>query len=107
MAAIDANILLLMLDPNAEVRVDDESGDPIEGAAERVEYLIERLEKSGEQVIIPAPVLGEALVFAGPDAPQIVAKIKSYSCFKIVSFDELAAIEVAQDHHTDIQEGWH
>jgi predicted nucleic acid-binding protein len=105
MVLVDANILLLMLYPDASVRINDDSGKPIERAGERVEYLAECLSAEGEKVIIPTPVLAEALVYAGEDGPAYVAKIKKYACFEIVPFDELAAVELAQDHHRDKQKG--
>ena len=102
MVVVDANILLLMLDPDANARIESRSSGPIQSAKERVEYLIKQIDEAGEKVVIPTPVLAEALVFAGQDAPVYVSAMRRFACIRIEPFDELAAIELAQMDYSDI-----
>jgi hypothetical protein len=95
MVVVDATILMLFFRPDAGVPTGP-GGAPIDFPRERIEFLIKEIEKSGEKVIIPTPVLSEVLVRAGPTASQkIVEDINRYSAFRIESFDARAAIEVA------------
>lgn len=88
----DTSILLLALQPDAKPPADPETGEPIEHAKQRVEYLIRALSKSKTKVIIPAPVLSEVLVHAG-DAANDYVQLLQQSPFRIAPFDTRAAIE--------------
>ena len=105
MVVVDANILLLMLDPDANARIESRSSGAVLSAKERVEFLIEQIDEAGEKVVVPTPVLAEALVFAGQDAPVYVSAMRKFACIRIEPFDELAAIELAQMDYSDIQAG--
>ena len=74
----------------------DATGKPILNAAERVDFLIETLDKSKTKIIIPTPALAELLVLAGPAGPEYLEKIQDKACFRICDFDQRAAIEVAE-----------
>jgi predicted nucleic acid-binding protein len=90
MAVIDATILMLFLRPNVPVPA------AIDRPVDRVNFLIESLEKAKATLIIPTPVLAEVLVRASAtEAQQLVEKINKYAVFRIVPFDTRAAIEVA------------
>jgi predicted nucleic acid-binding protein len=105
MVVIDANILLLLLRPDAGVPVGPD-GKPVAYAKERIEFLTRELEKAKIKIVIPTPVLGEALVSAGPAASQkIVEEINKYAAFRIEPFDTRAAIEVAAMTHTALDGG--
>jgi hypothetical protein len=57
--------------------------------------MLDELQTKKEQIVIPAPVYAEFLVFAGKDGPAYQEKIKKNSVFRIEPFGELAAIELA------------
>lgn len=95
MVVIDATNLLLMLRPGTPVPAGPD-GVTIDRPKERIEFLIQQLDKAGTKVIIPTPALSEALVRAGAQATQkIIADLQKYSVFRIEPFDTRAAIEVA------------
>lgn len=96
MVAFDTTILSLLLRPGAGPRLDPATGAPVGLARERLEALVETLQKSRTAAIIPAPVLSELLIKAGEAGPAIVAAIQHSSAFRIAPFDTRAAIELAQ-----------
>jgi hypothetical protein len=68
---------------------------PIKYAKERLEYLVEKIAKNREQVIIPTPVLSELLVKVPPDKiALLVNQLTSSAWFRIEAFDSAAAIEL-------------
>lgn len=87
MVVFDASVLLFVFDANTP--------SSVPRAKERVEYLIDQLSEAGETIIIPTPALSECLVHAGPARPEHLAILGKQSCFRIVSFDERAAVEAA------------
>ena len=95
MVVIDATNLLLMLRPGTPVPAGP-GGVPIDKPKERIEHLIQQLDKAKTKIIIPTPALSEALVRAGAAASQqIIEHLQKYSVFRIEPFDTRAAIEVA------------
>lgn len=95
MVVIDATLLMLFFRPNIPVPVGSD-GSRVEFAKERIEHLIQRLEKSRTKIIVPTPVLSEILVHAGPSASQeIVEALNRLADFRVESFDARAAVEVA------------
>lgn len=92
---MDANVLFLALRPEAGVPTDPNTGLPITEAKDRVEFLIETLDKSKAQIVVPTPALAELLVRAGDKGPAIVAYLNKTSVFRIAPFDEIAAVELA------------
>jgi predicted nucleic acid-binding protein len=95
MVVIDATMLLLMLRPGTSVPGGPD-GLPISRPKERIDYLVQQLDKAKTKIIIPTPALGEALVRAGAEASQqIVEHLQRYSVFSIEPFDTRASIEVA------------
>src|SRR6266446_4100466 len=95
MVVIDATILLLMLRPGTPVP-NGPDGLPIDRPKDRIEYLVQQLDKAKTKIVIPTPALGEALVRAGAAASQqIVEHLQRYSVFSIEPFDTRASIEVA------------
>jgi hypothetical protein len=102
MVVVDATMLLLLFRPATRVPPDP-SGKPLTAARQRVEFLIQELEKSGTKVIIPTPVLSEILVSAGASASQqIVQEISGQAVFRIEAFDTRAAIELAAMAREDL-----
>ncbi len=95
MVLFDSNFLSYLLNRNSRTPIDFKTGEPVQHAQKRVEYLIECLEKSKERVLIPTPVLAEVLVFAGDALGQWLKIINGTTAFEIAGFDLRAAIELA------------
>jgi hypothetical protein len=87
MVVFDASILMFLFD--------EDTPSSIPQAKERVEFLVDKLSKAGEKIIIPTPALSECLVYAGPAAPDYLAILNRKACFRIANFDQKAAIEAA------------
>jgi predicted nucleic acid-binding protein len=87
MVVFDTTILLFLLN--------EQTPSSVPRAVERVEYLIDQLSEAGERIIIPTPVLAECLTKAGAAGPDYLAVIAKQSVFRVVPFDERAAIETA------------
>ncbi|MBF0379802.1 MAG: hypothetical protein HQL69_02220 [Magnetococcales bacterium] len=94
MVLFDTSILIFLTQPYAKVLNDPVTGEPVSNPGERVDYLIKRLNKSKERIIIPTPALTEYLVKAG-EAMQEQLKVFEKPPFQIVPFDTRAAIECA------------
>lgn len=95
MVVIDATILMLFFRPDVPVP-GGPGGTRIDLPKERIEHLIQQLEKARTKVIVPTPVLSEILVRAGPAASQeIVETLNRLAVFRVEPFDARAAIEVA------------
>jgi predicted nucleic acid-binding protein len=93
--AFDASTLIYLFDDQAAAPVDPGSGRPVERCRDRIEYLLDTLAKKKARIIIPTPSLAEALVRAQEGAPERLRILKSSKHFKIVPFDERAAVEYA------------
>ena len=87
MVVFDTSILLFFLDEN--------TASSVPRAKDRVEYLIQTLSDAGEKIVIPTPALSECLVYAGAAGSDYVTILNRQACFRIVSFDQRAAIEAA------------
>lgn len=83
----DTVILSLFLHPDAK------APKGVTRCKARIERLIEELAEDGGKILIPTPVLGEFLTL--PDAHLYLPELEGDAVFEIVSFDKLAAIEVA------------
>ncbi|WP_316187907.1 MULTISPECIES: type II toxin-antitoxin system VapC family toxin [unclassified Bradyrhizobium] len=88
----DASVLIYIIDPNAPAPIDTATGQSVPQCKERVEHLINELQKDGAKIIIPTPALGEVLVRAA-NASKILTQLTSSKHFKVVPFDEKAAVE--------------
>jgi hypothetical protein len=95
MVIFDATMLMLLIRPESGCPIDSRTGEPINHVSERIAYFVEQQEKTKTRIGMPTPALSEVLVRAGDHAVQIIEKIKEFSVFEILSFDELCAIEVA------------
>ena len=95
MIIFDTSVLLLVLDPSAKPPTDPNTGQPLDRAGARLEYLVDTLTKTNEQIIIPTPVFSEVLVLAGQAAPKYIQLLNGLSVFRIAPFDQKAAIEAA------------
>jgi predicted nucleic acid-binding protein len=107
MVVFDSSILLLVLDPKAKAPIDPSTGELLERAAERVDFLIGKLSQEREKIIIPTPVLSEVLVYAGTALEHYLDTLNSQAAFRIASFDQKAALEVAIAMRDAITRGGH
>lgn len=105
MVVFDASTILLMLSPTTLPPVDPVTQRPINQAQERIDHLLKNLEKARTKIIIPTPALSEILVKAGNAGPQYLAKLSTTSAFRIVPFDQKAAVEVAAMNQFDLVNG--
>jgi hypothetical protein len=91
----DTSIIVLILNQDAKIPKDPETGAPLEHAKQRVDYLVRVLSKKKSQIIIPTPVLCEILIHADAAVNDYMEKLRQ-SPFLVQSFDSRAAIECAQ-----------
>lgn len=101
MVVFDTSFLLLILDSKAK------APGEVERAAERIEFLIETLTNDRQKIIIPTPVLSEVLVYAGAAMQSYIEALNGQSVFRIVPFDQKAAIEAAVSLKDAIDRGGH
>ncbi|MBT2342058.1 MULTISPECIES: type II toxin-antitoxin system VapC family toxin [Pseudomonas] len=96
---LDTNVLVQALG-NAKdgiVLVDPATGHNVDRAVARAEALIEMVDARGGTVLIPTPALAEYLVGIDRGFHQShLDVINGFSCFEIVSFDQIAAVECAR-----------
>ena len=103
MAVFDATILICLLDPSARVPDKPGSGANLPDANTRIYSLLESLAARRETVVIPAPVLAEALARATDDAiAESLEILDSYSCIRIVPFGRRAGIQLAKIIRDDL-----
>jgi predicted nucleic acid-binding protein len=95
MVVFDATTLLLLLSPELSSPVDPMTNRRVEYAKERLDILLQELEKSRTKIIIPTPALSEVLVRASSAGPAYLDRLGSSAAFRIVAFDQRAAVEVA------------
>lgn len=95
MRGIDATVLTLILNPNADVPVNPETKEPIAKVKVRIDFLIKTLQDAKQKIVIPTPVLAEVLVQSTPQGISYVGVLQKASVFEIRDFDQLSAIELA------------
>lgn len=91
----DASTLVFLFTPDANAPTDPATGHLVGGCQERIKHLIAGLQKAKAQIIIPAPALGEVLVYAEDAASEWLSIINRSRYFRIAPFDQLEAIEFA------------
>lgn len=107
MVVLDSAVLLLVLDPRAKAPNDPATGEPVERAAERIEYLIGNLTADKEKIVIPTPVLSEVLVHASDALQPYLDTLNGQAAFRIAPFDQKAAVEAALALSGAIRRGGH
>lgn len=94
MIAFDANMLVWLLRPG-EAPDDPDTGLPLTFSRERIQHLVNQIDKSGVQIIIPTPALTEFLTHADQGIAPYLAIFKKNAVFRIAPFCEASAIEAA------------
>jgi predicted nucleic acid-binding protein len=85
MIVVDANFLVLLLDPGAMPQIDR--------GRERVAYFISQLTASNEEIMIPASVIAEVVAGRVERTMEIVEELRRHRCFIVQPLDEVIAIE--------------
>ncbi len=93
--AFDASVLVYIVTSDAKAPVDLATGQVVSRCKERVDYLITKLQQDRAKIIVPTPSLAEVLVHAEQAGPEFLRIIGSSRHFRIVAFDERAAVEFA------------
>ena len=104
MVVFDADVLSLLLNPNARPP-SDKSGNPVDHSQERLQFLVETLGKAREKIFIPTPALSEFLVLVGEDASEYLTELNNSAVFKVIDFDQRAAVEAANMTRGAIEQG--
>ena len=102
MAVFDATALIHLLEPNAPAIVDPETKEPVSDAKARFDHLVQALEEQREPIIIPTPALSEVLVHANDAMASYLEILDNSSRFRVVPFDQRAAIELAHIVHESL-----
>lgn len=95
MRGVDATVLTLLLNENADSPPDPITGRIVERTKDRVNFLVEELQKQKQKIVIPTPVLAEVLVVSGTLGLRYIEVLQKAAVFEIRDFDRLAAIELA------------
>ena len=103
MIVFDTTTIILFIDPKAKPPTDPNTGRLVEKCKERIEHLIDTLNKSKTRILIPTPVLSEFLVKAGDDKSKFLSEFVSSKNFLVGDFDSLAAIELAHLEDNDLK----
>ncbi len=93
--AFDNTFLSLLLNPLGGKPTDPVSGLPLPYCIERAQAAVERIERAGRKVILPAPAVAELLTAIGPSASQYVKIFSLYSVLEVGAFDHRCAFELA------------
>ncbi|MGQ0430502.1 MAG: type II toxin-antitoxin system VapC family toxin [Gammaproteobacteria bacterium] len=92
---VDTSVLIYLAYPNASAPLDPKTHKPVTHCAERIEGLIEQLDKSDTELVIPTPVLSELLIRAHNRQAEILAAVSQGKSVQLAPFDEMAAVENA------------
>ena len=90
----DNTFLSLLLNPNCRLPTDDK-GVVVPNAIRRAQYLVERLGKSRQKIILPTPAAAELLTAIGPTAQKYYDIVAKSRLFEVAPFDQKCAIELA------------
>ncbi|CAN7705926.1 PIN domain-containing protein [Bradyrhizobium sp. LjRoot220] len=96
--ALDATVLIYIIDENAPPPIDPATGQAVKNCKERLDHLLLTLQKENAKIIIPTLALGEVLVKAQQAAPELLRDLTSSKHFRVSSFDAMAAVEYAAMH---------
>lgn len=92
---LDSSVLIYLVFPSTDAPVDSSTGKPVAHCQQRVEGMLEAIDKSAIQLVIPTPVLSELLILAGSRQIEVLNALTSKKAVQVVAFDEMAAVENA------------
>lgn len=94
MYTVDSSALALLVNPDADPPIDPATNAPLTEVRDRIEGFLSGLSPT-DTLIIPTPVLAEALVKAGDGGPALLSAIGGMARVRTRAFDTRAAIETA------------
>ena len=97
--AFDTVILGAYLHPGARYP------QPVDRIPERLDHLVNTLERKKATIIVPTPALSEFLAYAGRDSAKYLSELAHRNVFRMEAFDQKAAIEAAVAHAQAAQHG--
>lgn len=89
MIVVDANFLILLLDPQGAM-------DHLDRGRERVEFFTQELGRTKEEIVIPAPVVAELVAGRLDRIEEIVSLLQRNRSFIVRPFDQVVAIETGE-----------
>lgn len=105
MVVFDNNYLVHLFHPEPEDVMDPASGKPVELVKEKINNLVQTLDKSHERILIPTPVLAEFFSILPDRAAEYFIEMEKTYRFVIAPFDAMAAIETGITNARAIAEG--
>jgi len=94
MIVLDTTALSLLFVENSTAR-SVTTGKPIKHARDRLEFLVERISREEDVILIPTPCLAEILVRTPPDKiDELLKRLKTSPWFRVEAFDAAAAVEL-------------
>lgn len=102
--AVDSSALVLLINPTGNPPDDPNTEAPTTDVPERIAHFLSGL-TAADTIIIPTPVLAEALVQAEEGGPGILAALGGQARMKVRPFGERAAVETAAMTREAIQAG--
>jgi len=105
MALFDSAMLTLLLWDGARPPLHPDTGVSVTNCKERIAHLVSSLHKSKQRILIPTPVLSEVLVVSGGSGLKYLEIIHRSPVFRVVPFDTLAAVELAELNRAALQAG--
>jgi hypothetical protein len=103
-AAIDNTFLTMLLNPNAAARSNPATGQPVSHCRQRIEALVDDLSRRNGTLLVPAPVLAEALC-ATESIEAYFNDLQQYAAIEVAPFDGRAAYEFGRMIRSAIAEG--
>jgi len=86
MIALDTTALSLLFVPNATSKT--KSGASIKHAKERMEFLVERISRDNDRILIPTPSLSEVIVKLDRSRiDELVKSLKASRWFRVYGFE--------------------
>lgn len=93
--AFDNTIATVLFNRRARIPTHPDTGLPIEAGRERLEGLVNELQRDKASIVIPTPVIAELLTVSGPEGTQYFDTITRSKVFQVGDFDVRAALEVS------------